>query len=191
MISANAIRTNEVAFLLEDVQKNVKKSLLCIMKALGDRNLQTVDGDRANPFRMFAKLEKRYGTKSLASRVRLQTRLHRMAYDASKTMSEYVDELVKIFSKLNAGACSVTESLQVAILLSSFGTLDNSPYGPFVFALQTLEDETLTWDTATSRLLQEYSSRNEASRSSLATATKVKLEPKSFKHFGACEVSQL
>ena len=65
-----------------------------------------------------------------------------MAYDASKTMGEYVDEIEEIFTKLDALNYPVTESLQVAILLSSFGNIDDSPYGPVVSALQTLADET-------------------------------------------------
>ena len=165
----------------KDIQKKVKKARLCIVQALGARALPTVTGERSNPFRMYQKLEQRYATKSPASRVRLLTRLHQMAYDVSKTMGEYVDELEDIFTKLGALDCPVTESLQVAILLSGFGNVDDSPYGPVVSALQTLADETLTWDTATSRLLEEYSSRNEASLSSPAKNTKVKSEPRALK----------
>ena len=104
-----------------------------------------------------------------------------MAYDASKTRGEYVDELEDIFTKLDALDCLVIESIQVAFLLSSFGNVDDSPCGPVVSALQTLADETLKWDTATSRLLQEYSSRNEAPLSSPATNTKGKSEPRALK----------
>ena len=51
---------------------------------------------------------------------------------------------------------TVPSSLHVAILLAIFGNKEMSPFGSVVSALQTLKDDDLTWDSATSRLLQEY-----------------------------------
>ena len=94
---------------------------------------------------MYTKLRERYTTKSPASLVQLQTQLHRMNYTSSKTMSEYVDDMEDLFGKLEAMDSPIQDSLQVAMLLSSFGNVDESPYGPVVSALQTLSDESLTW----------------------------------------------
>lgn len=68
-------------------------------------------------------------------------------------MGEYIDDLDGIFARLESMDCPVTGSLQVAILLSSLGNVDEIPYGPVVSALQTMADENLTWDVVTARPL--------------------------------------
>ena len=73
-------------------------------------------------------------------------------------MSEYIDEMESIFNRLESMDSTVPSLLQVAILLASFGNKEKSPFGSVVSALQTLKDEDLTWDSATSRLLQEHES---------------------------------
>lgn len=54
---------------------------------------------------------------------------------------------------------AVDESIQVAILLASFRSTQESPYSAAETALQTTEDEDLIWEKAISRLLQEYDTR--------------------------------
>lgn len=70
-------------------------------------------------------------------------------------MSEYIDELESLFIRLGSIGNAVEESMQVAVLLSSFGNKSDSPYGAVVTALQTMSDTDLNWDRATARLLQE------------------------------------
>ena len=106
----------------------------------------------------------------------MPTRLDRMHYEASETMSEYIDELDALFSKLESMECPISDSLHVAILLSSFGNVDESPYGPVISAPQTLADENLNWDTATTRLIEEYSSRIEGSSAAPPAGIQVKQE---------------
>ena len=79
-----------------------------------------------------------------------------MHFTGSKWMSEFVDEMEAIFSRLESMQCEVQETMKVAILLASFGDKGASPYGPVVSALETLSDDKLTWDSATNRLFQEY-----------------------------------
>ena len=138
--------------------------------------LRTVASHRMNPYVMYQKLEQRYATKIAAGRVQLRTRLHRMHYEASQTMSEYINELEELFSKLESMECPISDSLQVAILLSSFGNVDESQYGPVISALQTLEN--LNWDSATARLLQDHSSHIEGYSDSAPPGVKVKQEPR-------------
>lgn len=178
VIFSDVLGDEEVTSLPEETLKKLKKARLCVVSALGSRALRTVASHRMNPYVMYQKLEQRYATKSAASRVQLQTKLHRMHYEASQTMSEYIDELEELFLKLESMECPISDSFQVAILLSSFGNADDSPYGPVVSALQTLADENLNWDTATARLLQEYSSRIEGSSAPQPSGMKVKQEPR-------------
>ena len=63
-----------------------------------------------------------------------------------------------LFNLLEAMDCQIQEAMKVAIPLASFGDNSLSPYGPVLSALVTLSDDKLTWDTATSRMRQEYDS---------------------------------
>lgn len=84
---------------------------------------------------MYKRLSERYAAQSPTSRVQLQTKLHRMSYDSSMTMSAYLDSMESIFPKLEAmDNKAEPESLQVAMQLASFGNVNESPYGPVVSA---------------------------------------------------------
>lgn len=83
-----------------------------------------------------------------------------MSYSDEHTMSEYIDGLESIFNRLEVMDSSVSDYMQVTILLARFGSKHESPYGVVVTALQTMSDDDLTWERAASRLLQEYSTIN-------------------------------
>lgn len=70
-------------------------------------------------------------------------------------MSDYVDGFEDIFTRLAGMDATLTEDVQVAVFLESFGDKTRSTYGQVIASLQTVAD-TLTWEIATSRLLQEY-----------------------------------
>ena len=181
VIYSDAVGEADVTSIDETTRQKVRKGRLFLTQALGARALRTVASERVNPYKMYRKLEERYATKKAASRVQLQTELHRMQYNSSITMGEFVDDLESVFAKLETKNCPISESLQVAILLSSFGTVDESPYGPVVSALQTMADEDLTWDVATTRLLQEDSSGQALTYSSYTSAVQVKKEARVLK----------
>lgn len=159
VLRRDAIGDSEIPELTEAVQKKVVKARALLVMCLGSKALRTVVADRNNPFCMYKKLTERYATKTAASRVQLQTELYQMRYDAGKVMSEYIDNFENTFLKLDSMECSVPDSLQVAMLLASFGNVDESPYGPVISALQTLGEDSLTWETVTARLLLEHNSR--------------------------------
>ena len=61
----------------------------------------------------------------------------------------------EIFNRLAGMDSAVSEELQVAIFLSSFGDLNQSRFGHAISSPQNIQN-TLSWETATSRLLQSY-----------------------------------
>ena len=67
-----------------------------------------------------------------------------------------IDNLELLFNRLEGMGSPVIHSMQVATLLASFGSTQESPYGSVVTALQTMKEEDLTLGKATARLLQEY-----------------------------------
>lgn len=105
---------------------------------------------------MYEKLKERYATSNNAARVQLQTELHQKRFKDGATMSVHIDGLESLFNRLEGIDSAVDESMQVAILLASFGSTQESPYSAVVTALQTIKEEDLTWEKATARLPQEY-----------------------------------
>ena len=114
----------------EDVSTELKKSIakarMLLVQCLGTKALRTVAGERKNPFVMYKKLVERYATKNTASRVQLQTQLHYMRYDSSMSMSTYIDSMDSIYNKLENQGSPIDQSMKVAILLASFGNVDET-----------------------------------------------------------------
>ena len=132
-----------------------------LVQSLGDKQLCAVAGERKNPFQMYMKLHERYATQNTATRVQLQTALYQQSFQEKfQTMSEYVDSFEYISYQLEVMEIPIAESIQIAILFASFSRTSDSPHGAVITALQTMSDKDLSWEKATARLLQEYSSLN-------------------------------
>ena len=93
----------------------------------------------------------------MATKVQLQTKLASMKY-GNTPMADYVTDFETIYNQLAGMGTIAEESMQVATLLESFGDKAHSPYGHIVTSLQG-QLETVTWEVATARLLQEYSEK--------------------------------
>lgn len=154
----DALGDRDLSELSSEEKKRIDYASALLVMCLGHKALRTFLREKKNPFNIFQNIEKRYATKSPASRVQIQTKLHNMHYDTSMSLSTYIDGMEGLFIKLEEIKSSVPESLQVAMLLASFGNLDNSPYGPVLSALNSFAEEQFTWESVTSRLLQEFES---------------------------------
>lgn len=157
------IGDREEASLFADVRAKLSKSRIYLIQSLGDKPLRTVVGEKKDPFRMYSKLKERNATFISPTRVQLQTELYHSKYNDMYTMSEYINNLETLFDRLKGMGSAFSASMQVATLLTSFGATADSPYRSAITALQTMKDEELTWDKATARLLQEYSTRQSQS----------------------------
>lgn len=146
--------------LPEAMSLKVAKAKAIIIQGLGDKPLRACISDRANPHRMWARLCDRYAVASNAARVQLQSRLARMRY-SSQSMGDYLDSFEEIFNRLSGMNSQVDESLQVAMLLASFGEKTQSDYGHVIATIQG-STEDLTWDSVAARLLQEYEEKSYA-----------------------------
>lgn len=137
-----------------ELKKKVNKVRMLSSHSLGDVPLRTVAWERKNPFKMYEKLKERYVTSKTATSVQLQTELHHKRFKDGTMMSAHIDDLETLFIRLEGMNSPMDESMQVAILLASFGSTQESPNGAVVTALQTMRDEDLTWEKATARLFQ-------------------------------------
>ena len=152
-----AIRTDyeKIGGLIKDETKlEMAKARAIIMQGLGLKPMRVVLPVKLNPFRMWQKLSERYDVQNVSAQVQLHSKLARMAYK-NQNMAEYISEFEDIFNRLEGMESEVEESIQVAMLLASFGDKNKSLFGHAVATLQSSSTE-LKWETATSRLLQEY-----------------------------------
>ena len=131
--------------LSAEMKQKVKNARMLLTHSLGDVPLRTVAGECENPYRMYEKLKERYATTSTATRVQPQTELHDKHYTDYVTMSADIDILETLFNRFEGMDSPVSESMQVATLLASFGSTQESPYGAVVTALLTMKDEDLSW----------------------------------------------
>lgn len=99
-------------------------------------------------------LQERYAVSNIVTRVQLQTKLSRMAYE-NQPMADFIDGYEEAFNRLAAMDSPVAEELQVAMLLSAFGDKNKSPFGQVVTSLQTMSG-IVPWEVTNARLLQEY-----------------------------------
>ena len=143
--------------LSEEHEKSVSTERSTLMRGLGDKPLRLCLSVKDNPFLMWSRLSDRYAVTNVFTRVQLQTRISKFSYQG-QSMSDFIDIFEEIFNKLDGMQSNIQEDMQVAMFLASFGNKFRSSYGQVIASLQTLVDA-LSWDTVTSRMLQEYDER--------------------------------
>ena len=137
-----------------ELQKKICSACAVIIQGLGDKPLRLCLADRSDPFKMWKRLRERYAVSNTATRVQLQSKLSKLLY-AGQVMGDYVDLFEDIFNRLAGMDCPISEELQVAMFLSSFGDVNRSKFGHAISSLQNIQDS-LPWETVTARLLQAY-----------------------------------
>lgn len=144
----------DVEGLDDDTSKAIATARAILIQGLGDRPLRLCLSERNNPHRMWNRLKERYAVSNTATKVQLQGKLSRMTYQG-QSMPDFIDSYEEIFNCLAAMNSAIPDDLQIAMLLASFGDKNQSAYGHVVASLQSIQ-ESVSWETATARLLQEY-----------------------------------
>lgn len=108
--------------------------------------------DKGNPYRMWKRRQDRYAVYNVV--IQLPKKLSKYSYDG-QVMYDLIDEFEEVFNRVQAMGSPVSEDLQVAMFLASFGDKSNSPYGHVVSTFQTMESS-LSRETVTVRFLQDF-----------------------------------
>lgn len=124
----DVIGTEGIDAITTEMKQRVLKATMYLVQSLGDKPLRAIASERRIPFVMYRKLRERYATENAATRVQLQTRLHQFRYTEGKPMSDYVDEMESVFARLDGMGNPLEESMQIAILFSSFGSTGDSAF---------------------------------------------------------------
>ena len=158
----------------DKVASDKSKAAAIIVGGLGDKPLRLVVGVRKDPAHMMEKLNERYASSKLTTRMTLMTSLTNMAYKGGD-MTEFVDSYASLLDRLEAMDAKVPSELSVIMFLASM----KGHFAPTVAALRTMSDESLRWDDVTARLIEEADTAKAArgsgpsSGSALVVATRM------------------
>mgnify|MGYP003476565374 FL=1 len=126
-----------------------KKAAAIIINGLGDKPLRVVVAHRKDPALMLIKLNERYASSTLSTRMSLISELYTLSYVRNKDMGEYVDTYTSLLNRLEAMNAPIPGALAVIMFLSSL----QGHFEATVAAIRSLSDDDLTWDDVTSRLI--------------------------------------
>ncbi len=128
---------------------------------------------------MWSKLEARYASKTTSNKLRLLTDIMCKEIGAKEEMSDHIGELETVFNQLDYAGMPVSE-LNAGV--NTAGSMkDNSEYGAVVVAIRTMDEENTTWETITTRLIDEYKENKENSHSRRAATLEMNIVPYSTK----------
>lgn len=106
---------------------------------------------------------------NLVTRVQLQTQLATVSYE-EQNMKDYILRYGELFNCLSAMNSERGEDLQMTALLASFGKKNTSPF-VYVTALLQAHSERVSWQKATSILLQNLMNKIGAAMSHCSIRT--------------------
>lgn len=137
--------------------QSITKARAIIIHGLENKPLRMCLPDKSNPFRMWMTLNERHAVSNIGTRVQLQSKLSLTAYRGQR-MTEFIDDSESVFNHMVAMNSPVSEEPYVDMLLASLEEKHKSAYGHMVAVIHSSENS-LKWETRTSRLLQEYEKR--------------------------------
>jgi gag-polypeptide of LTR copia-type len=96
-----------------------KKAAAIIINGLGDKPLRVVASHRRDPALMIFKLNERYASYTLSTRMSLISELYTLSYVLNKDMGEYVDTYTSMINRFAAMNAPIPDALAVIMFLSS------------------------------------------------------------------------
>jgi gag-polypeptide of LTR copia-type len=115
---------------------------------------------------MIFKLNERYASSTLSTRISLTSELCALSYVRNKDMGEYVDAYTSLLNRLAAMNAPIPDALAVIMVLIG----QHGHFEATVAAIRSISDENLTWDDVTSRLIEQTSSPRSRTRQDSALA---------------------
>lgn len=130
-----------------------RKDSSLIISALDDQALRVVHKLHGDPVKMMTKLDERYDSKTMASKISKMTELLSLQYTSpSKDVARHIDRLAGLIDQVRAIEISIDDTLAVGILILSIKT---AAFCPVVAAFTTISESDLTWDSVSQRLIEE------------------------------------
>jgi gag-polypeptide of LTR copia-type len=131
-VSAESASTDIV-----DAALQVRKTSSTIVNGLADKPLRIVRAHCKCNLKMIQKLNERYASSTLSTRMSLIWQLNGLSYQRGKDMGDFVNSFASILDRLDCMGAKIDEALSVVMLLSSMdGNFEST-----VEAIKTLGDE--------------------------------------------------
>ena len=131
-----------------------------IINGIGDKPLRVIQNQVGDPQKMLQKLQERYASSRVATRMSLMGELQALTYNGRGDMAEYVDKYAALVSRLDAMGAGLQDELIMTMFLGSV----SERFPAIVAALRTMPDN-LRWDDVTARLIEEAREHKKQSRS--------------------------
>lgn len=139
--------------------KRRNKASALIIVSLEDKPLKVVQKFSKYPQKMWERLEARYAAKKISNKLSILHEIFSKTYTAGDDLSDFIRDLETSFSKLENAGQTLTELLQVSVLLTSLKECEE--FQATVAAIRTMEETNATWESVTTRLIDEYKEKFE------------------------------
>ena len=143
-----------------------------IVSALGDHALRVVRTVIGKPKEMMEKLDARYDSKTIASRISKMSELVSIRYNSLREdIDKHIDKLAGIIEQLRSMGSTFDDALAIGILVASISVPELMPA---TAAIKTLADRDIKWEDISSRLIEEVKnlkSSNRTPRANLANSS--------------------
>ena len=121
------------------------------MLALGDHALCVVRSVIGQPSEMMTKLDARYDSKSISSRISKMCELVSLRYGSLlNDIDKHIDKMTGLIEQLKVMGSTFDDALAIGILVASISVPELMPARA---AIKTLTDESMKWDESSSRLV--------------------------------------
>jgi gag-polypeptide of LTR copia-type len=141
--------------ILYDRKRSKISSL--IINSLGNKPLSIIQSVSKDPVRIWMKLEERYASKSINSKLSFVTELQNKKFTHKGNMSDHVEEFDTLFAKLENAGHEIEPLMQVSMFLASLE--GHSEYNATIAAVRTLARYDIKWEIVTTRLRDEYKNK--------------------------------
>ena len=123
----------------DTVRKRQEKASAIIVTALGDKALRVVRNVTGEPMQMLRKLDERYNSKTIASKISKMSELVSLHYtDQKEDISARIDRVAGLVEQLKGIYLPIDEVMAIGILIAS---IKESKLAPVVAAIKTIPDD--------------------------------------------------
>lgn len=139
-----------------------------IVSALGDHALRVVRTVIGKPNQMMEKLDARYDSKTISSRISKMSELVSVRYSTLRDdIDKHIDKMAGLIEQLRSMGSTFDEALAIGILVASITVPDLLPA---TAAIKTLTEKDATWELVSGRLIEEVKNLKSNNRNQQSNA---------------------
>lgn len=139
-----------------------QKASNIIVSTLSDNALRVIRFCIGNPILMMEKLNNRFDSKTIASRISKIYELVTIRYTTLRDdIGKHIDKVAGIIEQLQNMGSKFDNALSIGLLVAS---IDVHELQPAVAAIKTLSEKDVNWETVSARLIEEVTNLKSGNR---------------------------